>query len=502
MFSPFKINHAGQVYYTNIFLREHHRFARHGKRYVYDVVTMAVQELPEPIGELIGRLRLSPGFLIDERSMVALRQLALVANEQRDASGGPGSAPPEIAEAPERRRPVTRIALFVAQKCNMKCTYCYGEGGEYSVAGMMKSETAFAAVDWLIKNSFTEPKIEIGFFGGEPLLNFKLMQRVTAYARECAAAAGKRVSFSLTTNGTLMSDSILDFLVAEDINPLVSYDGPYQDRQRPLTSGEGSHARVSANLVKLKDVFPHTRGRATLTRESDPFEVEKGMEEAGFRTCIISKVAPVLSRCEPTPETSPADMARSERMIDFTRFKIEKIFDAIKQRSLPEGNPPSILGDLKRMANGEKKVHACGVGKDGAGISASGDIYPCHRFVGLQDMRMGNIGDYDAGELNDYHRATVDTSPFCSRCWGRYLCGGGCMYENKAITGDLRRPNPGDCRERLAAFEDIGHVYARLDADDWTYIDDVVEHANRRAQAGAAPRRRAPADLVRIAGVV
>ena len=483
MLGAYRIEHEGRAFYGNVALREHHLFGRDGAAYVYDPATMAVRPLPPGLDGLIGRLAANPGCLISAEAMTALEEAGLV--DDGAPAAGTGGAPPAPAPAePEAAPPlraVTSIALFVAQTCNLRCVYCYGEGGEYSEPGMMDEKTALAAVDWLIDNSLDEPEVQIGFFGGEPLLNFKLMKKVAAYARQRGAAAGKRVAFSMTTNGTLLNEEIIAFLAAEGINPMISYDGPaeYQDAQRPMASGRGSHARVTANLDKLRKVFPHLRGRATLYGDGDPFEVQKGMEEAGFTTCIVSKASPVLARSEKPAEPSSEEMAKSDRMVAFNRGKVGKVLDAIRGRTLPEGNPPSMIGDLKRLARRDKKRHGCGVGKDLAGVSATGDIYPCHRFVGLPYMRLGNIRDGMPREENGYHRAIVEDSPVCGSCWARYMCGGGCMYLNRTATGDPRRPDRMDCRERLATFDEILHVFTQLDESDWTYIDGVIARAEK-----------------------
>lgn len=488
MFGPMRITHNGQSFYSNVVLVEHHCFERDDVVYVYNVQRLTTQVLGPGLRPLLAQIAGNPGTLVGEAAITALRALSLVVERVTPPAGNGGEIAASAVSAVPEPRPVTSIALFVAQTCNMRCTYCYGEGGEYSEPGMMEAKTAFAAVDWLIVNSLSAPEIQIGYFGGEPLLNFKLMEKVSIYARERAAAAGKRVTFSMTTNGTVMTDRILDFLVAEGINPLVSHDGPaeIQNRQRPLASGAGSHARITANLARLRTAFPRMRGRATLTADGDPYAVQKGLEDAGFSSCIIAKASPVLADTARSQPVRGDEAARSDRMIAFTRQKIERIYEAVKQRAIPEGNPPSLLADLTRMARGNRKLHACGVGKDMAGVSATGDIYPCHRFVGLKDMRLGHVGDTPGRSAAAPYQATVDASPVCRGCWARYVCGGGCMYENKAMTGDLRRPDAGECREKLAGYEDVASVFARLDADDWAYIEAVAGRANRSV-AGLEP---------------
>ncbi len=153
----------------------------------------------------------------------------------------PPETPAEGESGESRKKaeyPVTGIALFLAQECNMRCVYCYGDAGQYAGKGMMSDETAYRAVDWLMANAKNEENVGIDFFGGEPLLNFPLMKKVVPCAREKAAEKGKQVTFGISTNGSLLTDEIISFLKEEKIAPQIGFDGPpeYQNRQRPFFS--------------------------------------------------------------------------------------------------------------------------------------------------------------------------------------------------------------------------------------------------------------------------
>jgi uncharacterized protein len=437
---------------------------------------MAAYPISPPLAALIGRVALMSGSLIPEPVMIELRKLKLIASEEAPPETSPED---ESGQCPKKAEyPIMSIALFLAQECNMRCVYCYGDGGEYAGKGMMSEETAFRAVDWLIINSKNSEKVNICFFGGEPLLNFPLMKKIVPYAREKAAEKGKQVTFSITTNGSVLSDKIISFLKDEKINPLISFDGPpkYQNRQRPFKGGGGSYDMVHANVQKLRAVFPHLQARATVYGDADPFQIKEGMEQAGFTTCLLTKASPILlnaQRVGMPPEELGEQML--ERMQAFNRKEIGQLLATIRGRKINRDCPPALLPSMAGIASGQKRHYGCGVGKGMAGISATGDIYPCHRFAGLEEMRMGNIAGYRAGGLNDYYRAVVDHSPECRSCWARYFCGGGCFYLNKAHTGDMRRPEALDCRERKAMFEGLIHVYCQLDDGDKEYVKDILK---------------------------
>ena len=322
----------------------------------------------------------------------------------------------------------------------------------------MTTETAMAAVDWLMENSLDAKTVHVGFFGGEPLMNFPLIQQVVAYAKEQAAKRGKEVRFNMTTNGSLLTKKIVTFIKQEKINPLISFDGPpeIQDRQRPFRNGKGSYKRVYANVQKLRAVMPNLSARATLCGDNDPFVIRQGMEAAGFVNCYVTPASPVIlgqtdkNRAGGKPAEPDAGHRTAEKMIAFDRAETARLFEADKNRSLYPASPPGSLHLLAALAEGKRRHAACGIGRGLHAVAVNGDVYPCHRFVGLTDVRLGHIQDYRVNGLNDYHRAVVENLPVCRTCWARYLCGGGCFYDNRARTGDMHRPDPSFCVETKA----------------------------------------------------
>lgn len=477
MFGPYQIEYEGRSYFHNVPLREFHLFDYDGNSYLLDVERMATSLVLPRVAALIRRLAWDSGSLVPESAITELRRLKLIAGEEE--------APVEAAPADKQGQSgkkaefaVVNIALFLVQECNMRCVYCYGDGGEYAAKGVMSEETAFAAVDWLMENSKNVEKVNISFFGGEPLLNYLLMKKVVFQAKEKAAEKGKQAAFSITTNGSLLTNEIIAFLHEEKIDPLISFDGPpeYQDRLRPFKDGSGSHATVRANVQKLRTVFPHLTARATICGDTDPFRSKEGMEQAGFTTCILSKASPVLLKTTPDG-ASPDGLGEQmlERMLAFHRREVDQLLIAIRERKINKECFPALLPTMAAMYSGQKRIYGCGIGKGMAGISVTGDIYPCHRFVGQADMRLGNIAGYHIDGSNDYHRATVKRLPECRYCWARYYCGGGCFYHNKAHTGDMHRPEPRDCKERKAMFEGLIHVYCRLDDGDKEYLQEILK---------------------------
>jgi uncharacterized protein len=481
MFAPYEIEYEGRRYFGNVSLREFHIFDYDGNAYLVDVESLTARPVSPRLAVMIGHAASACGGLVPASVVEALRGLKLIEGLDDDRP----ETPPEVAPGSEAKAapgkaefPIANMALFLAQECNMRCVYCYGDGGGYAGEGLMSEETALRAVDWLMENSGSAPKVNIGFFGGEPLLNFTLMRKIVPYARQKAQEKGKKLTFGMTTNGSLLSDEVITFIKDAEVQSLISFDGPpeVQNRQRPFKDGSGSYDRVHANVQKLREAVPHLSARATVYGDADPCMIKEGMARAGFATCYLALASPVLLNA---PGTGPAPDGQSEtmtqRMLAYNRKEIDELLAAIREKSIVKDSPPAMLSLMAEIISGQKRYYGCGVGKGMAAVSVTGDIYPCHRFAGLADMRLGNVADYRAGKLNDYHRAVVDHLPECRGCWARYYCGGGCSYHNKATTGDMHRPDVLACREKKAMFEGLIHVYCNLSEADREYVKEILK---------------------------
>lgn len=480
----YEIEHEGKKYFGNVALKEIHRFERGGEFYLLDVEGMVPHKLSESTYAGIASALSNPGSLVPEARMQVLRNLNLVDEEEDHPQEVPVNATPNDATASANPNEgesgagsgkgseagVVSIALLVAQECNMSCVYCYGQGGGYGEGGMMSEETAFKAVDWLMENSKKAERVNVSFFGGEPLLNFPLIQKVVEYAKDAAHGKGKTVTFSITTNATLFTDDIISFMSREKIFPLVSFDGPHeiQNRQRPFKDGGGSYDTVRANIRKLLDVYPQLAARGIVYGDANPLAIEAGMREAGLTSCYIGPYSPViLSRKEGDTIPGCEEEKIVEPMIELASKEKEDFLSAVKNRRVTD-NWIAVLTHM--LISGKKLYFGCGVGKGMAGISVSGDIYPCHRFVGQEELKMGNVDSYCVEGLNEYYRAVVCSIPGCRFCWARYFCGGGCFYHNKAYTGDMHRPVSSSCEIKEAALEIAISAYFEMDESDREFL--------------------------------
>ena len=488
MFAPYEITRGGRTWHGDVAVKEHRLFVRDGAHCLFLVPDMAAVPVSADVAAAIARL--TPGFstLVPDELMRALRGCGLVGEAQKETTGpeeeagGDAGADP-AAEHGDRDGaapcfPVTSLALFLTQTCNLRCVYCYGEGGEYGERGVMDERTALAAVDRLFEGCGGSASVRVNFFGGEPLLGFPLLRRVVAHARGRAASCGKQVAFGMTTNATVLTDEMIACIVEERIDLLVSCDGPpaIHDLQRPFRNGRGSYARVLANVQRLRAALPGLTAKATVCAGGDPFAVRRGLEDAGFTSCLLTAASPVVLRetgaADPRGAERAADQWRqtAERMLAYRRAEVTRLFGAVRERRLEAG---PALGDvtlLAALARGRKRHTGCGAGRGMRAVAVNGDVYPCHRFVGLGETRLGHLSDGGLAGLTDFHRAVVENLAGCRRCWARHFCGGGCFYDNLARSGDMRRPDPLFCDETKTVCEDVIHGWLRLSDDDRAYV--------------------------------
>jgi uncharacterized protein len=337
--------------------------------------------------------------------------------------------PPMIDDEPLEPPPIHALSLAVAQKCNLGCTYCYAQQGSFGgVAKSMTLAVAEQSVDLLVDGAEPGARLNLAFLGGEPLVNREVLRAATRRAAERAAARDATTTFSITTNGTLVTEEDADFFEAYGFAVTVSLDGPREthDALRPYQGGRGSFDRIMENVELLlrKQRRMQVSARVTVTpqnlmlrRTLDEF-VHAGFHSVGF--------APMLSSPTGIGEMQADDLeAMLGEMIDCGR-EFERQVAA--GRRYPFSNMVNAMREIER---GTHRPYPCGAGAGYLGVSAEGDLAACHRFVGDAEGAMGSITDgvdlvRQSSWLAERH---VHRQEPCNSCWARYLCGGGCHHE-------------------------------------------------------------------------
>jgi uncharacterized protein len=333
-----------------------------------------------------------------------------------------------IGALPPDPPPVHSISLNLAQVCNLSCGYCYADEGRFSGdARLMSVEVARETVNFLLDSSRPGTPVVLGFMGGEPLLNKPALHQATHYAWDLASSRGHEISFSITTNGTLIGPAEAKLFHEFPFSVQISLDGAQaaNDESRPMKDGTSSYRRILQGLELVNSIGRPRQftARASITRQSGRLGdildhlLSLGFDDAGF--------APVVVSPEPALRLTEAD---------FTKYLAEMIECGEKAMCfLTEGRPypfSNLMTAIEEIHKGTCRPYPCGAGAAYLSASAEGDLFACHRTIDNGSFRMGAIDGLDhqarARLLRNSH---VDQIEPCRTCWARYLCGGGCYHE-------------------------------------------------------------------------
>ncbi|MBQ2863053.1 MAG: thioether cross-link-forming SCIFF peptide maturase [Clostridia bacterium] len=333
---------------------------------------------------------------------------------------------------------VKALCLHVAHTCNLNCSYCFASQGKYSgERAIMSLEVGKRALDFLIENSQGRRNLEVDFFGGEPLMNWDMIKELVAYARVREKEEGKNFRFTLTTNGVLIDDDVIEFSNREMSNVVLSLDGRREvhDRFRVDYAGQGSWEKIVPKFQR----FVEARGgknyymRGTFTHANPDFlEDIKTMLDLGFTELSMEPVV-----CAPD---DPSALTAADREIVIDQYK--KLAELMRERRR-EGRPFTFyhyMIDLKGGPCIYKRVSGCGSGTEYMAVTPWGDLYPCHQFVGDEKYLLGNIWDGVTNKAiqDDFMACNVYTRPECADCWAKLYCSGGCAANAYHATGSVR----------------------------------------------------------------
>ncbi len=386
------------------------------------------------------------------------------------------------------------ICLNITHKCNLACKYCYGDEGSFGSPNEdMTLEVAFKTVDWLIDNvkKIGAKNGELVFFGGEPLLNFKIIEPVVIYAREKAKENNVHISFTMTTNGTLMTEEIAKTLVKLDVGVMVSVDGPpdIQNEQRPYKNGGCSYddcingAKIFMNTAKRR-----ISARATFVN-TDLAYISNSLYKDGFRNVYLSSCS------GPYGDSLRTGEGVQNVIKGFTEL-YGKYAETLKKsypKSLPYNNV--FVKAIKSLSNGEIIPWPCGAGRSYVGVSPSSSIYLCHRFVGNEEFYMGNV---ITGEIQkDLYNQVIENAGArkgkCSKCWARFYCAGGCFQHNYAHTVNIFQNSAEECEMNRRMIELGIKFYHRLFRENKELLQAIceekppVEHENEISRTDEEP---------------
>ena len=343
-----------------------------------------------------------------------------------------------IIDFKKRKTVVKALCLHIAHDCNLACKYCFADEGEYhgQKRELMSLEVGKKAIDFLIENSGNRVNLEVDFFGGEPLMNFDVVKEIVAYGRSREKEANKNFRFTLTTNGVLLNDDVVEFCNKEISNVVLSLDGRKEihDAMRPTRNGKGSYDVI---VPKFQD-FVSKRGdksyyvRGTFTRNNLDFvEDFKLMADLGFKEISIE---PVVS-----PDT--CDYAIREEDLETIYKEYDKLAQDIIERH-KQGKPVTFFHYMLDLNGGPcvyKRLSGCGSGTEYLAVTPQGALYPCHQFVGTDGFELGNVyeGIKKPEIVEEFKLCNVYAKDKCKDCFARFYCSGGCAANSYQFHGSI-----------------------------------------------------------------
>lgn len=342
-----------------------------------------------------------------------------------------------IFDFKNRKTVVKALCLHIAHDCNLGCKYCFAEEGEYKGhRAMMSFEVGKKALDFLIANSGTRKNLEVDFFGGEPTMNFDVVKQLVAYGREQEKIHDKNFRFTLTTNGILLDDEIMEFANKEMANVVLSLDGRKEvnDKMRPTRNGKSSYDIIVPKFQKLADSRKQTNYyvRGTFTHYNTDFSEDVlHMADLGFEQISVEPVvAPPEEGYALTKEDVPVICSEYDNLAKemIRRRKDGKCFNFFH-----------FMIDLTGGPCVAKRLSGCGSGTEYLAVTPWGDFYPCHQFVGNEEFLLGNVdeGIINTKVQNEFKLCNVYAKEKCKDCFARFYCSGGCAANAFNFTGDI-----------------------------------------------------------------
>ena len=336
-----------------------------------------------------------------------------------------------------RNTVVKALCLHVAHTCNLNCEYCFAAQGKYhGERAVMSLEVGKAAIDFLIKHSGTRRNLEVDFFGGEPLMNFDVVKEIVAYARSIEKQHNKNFRFTLTTNGVLVDNEVIEWANRECHNVVLSLDGREEvhDRLRKTVNGKGSYATI---VPKFQHFVQKRKGkgyylRGTYTHNNPDFTNDIfHMLDLGFDQLSMEPVV-----CAPE---DPYALTKEDLPVLFEQYEILAKAQIDRRR---EGRPFTFYHYMLNLEHGPcvyKRISGCGSGTEYMAVTPWGDLYPCHQFVGEEEYKLGDLwtGVTNTALRDEFKLCNAYARPDCADCWARMYCSGGCAANAYHATGSI-----------------------------------------------------------------
>jgi len=337
----------------------------------------------------------------------------------------------------KRQTVVKALCLHIAHDCNLACRYCFaGEGEYHGRRALMSFDVGKKALDFLVEHSGNRVNLEVDFFGGEPLMNWQVVKDLVAYGRSLEKPRGKKFRFTLTTNGVLLDDEVLEFANREMDNIVLSIDGRKEvhDRMRPFRGGQGSYDSVVPKFIKTAE----SRGqkkyyvRGTYTHDNLDFSEDVlHLADLGFQQISVE---PVVAEASDPYAITEADLPALKEEYDKLAMEMTR-----RRREGRGFNFFHFMIDLEGGPCVAKRLSGCGSGTEYLAVTPWGDLYPCHQFVGNEKFLMGNVEEGIVREdlREQFKCCNVYAKDKCRKCFAKFYCSGGCAANSYHFHGNI-----------------------------------------------------------------
>ena len=422
-----------------------HTFHCLGKVFLVDVESGSIYEIDELTEKLINR-KISPDSYPEGEFLCYSEQDIADAQREIDELTRQGLLfSPEGEHKPAVYSGIIKsMCLNVSHLCNLRCEYCFADGGTYNgAAENMSLDVALKAIDMIVSKSANRHNLEVDFFGGEPLLNFDVVKKTVEYARSIEKSHNKNFRFTITTNAMLLNDEIIDFFNKEMYNVVVSIDGrrSVHDCVRKTASGKGSFDTAIKNALRFKQLRKgqyYIRGTYTALNKDFSKDV-LFLNDLGFDQLSIEPVV--------LPENHRLAIKKED--IEQLKAEYDKLAEAYVERRKGEKwfNFFHFMLDIYNGPCESKRLVGCGAGNDYVAVAPNGNIYPCHQFDGEKDYVIGNVldGTFNTEIPKFFAENNLLKKDKCRNCWAKYYCSGGCAANAIKYGGGINKPYELSC---------------------------------------------------------
>lgn len=462
------------------YVPEIHQIKLNGKNILLDVNTSRVFEVDDLVYDI---LKTAPGKnkskLVSalarkhpkEEIQAALQEmdkLKLIAKEPLPV--------PRLRVKSVAEHPIRHMDMIISQDCNMRCRYCFASTGSYKAnRTLMPLEVVQKSIQFLVHRSKDETNLHVTFFGGEPLMNLPGIKRTIEFGEKKAKEASKRISFSISTNATLLTKEVIEYLHQKNVNIQVSIDGDEetQNLNRPYRGNLPTYRDICENVANLMHITKKRIAARTTVTSSGIHKLVPNVQHLlslGFHSVHIEIATGKKGKI----------FIRSDQQIDELKKQFRSLADIFlsKIQKSEHMGVHNFIRVLRSINVNSRKIHPCGAGRGYVCVGVNGDIFPCHRFVGNNKYLMGNA----ISDSYDPHWEKIITDDIamtnretCKACWARFLCGGDCIAVSEEYHGDIRIPDSSKC-ELIKYITELGMmIYAHIPRNRKKQIEELYD---------------------------